>query len=142
MPKRKASAIWKGDLAKGHGEMTYGNGSHFSEYNTGSRFRDGTGTNPEELVGAALAGCFCMSLANRLDELGYTPQKIETQAIVDLKQIGDEYKITTIELAIEAAVQDVSKETFDEIATNTKIQCPVSQALTGVVIRMDARLNS
>jgi osmotically inducible protein OsmC len=142
MPKRKASAIWKGDLAKGHGEMTYGDGSPIGDYNTGSRFRDGTGTNPEELVGAALAGCFCMSLANRLDELGYTPQKIETQALVDLIQIGDEYKITTIELITDATVPDVNEETFDEIVTNTKIHCPVSQALTGVVIKMEARLKS
>jgi len=142
MPLRTAQAVWEGNLVKGKGTMSLGSGLFEGRYSYSSRFEEGTGTNPEELIGAAHAGCFSMALAHNLDQAGFSPESITTKATVNLLKTPDGFKINEIELITEATVPDIGKETFLEHAEQAKNNCPVSRALTGVQINLRAVLVS
>jgi len=140
MAIRNAQAVWQGNLKDGRGTMKFGSGAFEGAYSFASRFEEGIGTNPEELIGAAHAGCFSMALNAGLGKAGYNPKKIFTKAQVFLGQVEGKSRITRIELYCEAEVPDVSQELFAEIANATKSDCPVSAALTGVDIFLSAHL--
>ena len=138
MPVRKAKAVWNGDLKGGNGQMSFG-GRFEQPYSFASRFEEGNGSNPEELVGGALAGCFSMALSSGLAKAGITPKRVRTEANVTIEKVGEGFRITHIDLLtdIEAA-GDRAK--ILEIAEATKKTCPVSQALTGTTINLEAKL--
>jgi len=137
---RKSSATWKGGLKNGKGTMKVGAGVYQGSYSFASRFEDGRGTNPEELLGAAHAGCFSMALSLVLEQAGFKPEKIDTTARVTVDKVPEGFKITTIELDTEGIVPGIDEKTFLEKAEAAKKGCPVSMALTGVDIRLRARL--
>ena len=137
MAIRTASAVWNGTLKEGHGRMKLGSGAFEGAFSFASRFEDGPGTNPEELVGAAQAGCFSMFLAALLTTAGYTPTQIQTRAKVHL---GEGPRITLIELETEAKVPALDEKTFQENVDKSKKNCPISLALTGPELRVTARL--
>jgi lipoyl-dependent peroxiredoxin len=141
MPTRTAEAIWKGDLLKGQGIVRLGSGAFAGQYSFPSRFEQGTGTNPEELIGAAHAGCFSMALSHMLAKAGHTPTSVQTTAQVHIEKVGEGFKIVRIDLATEAVVPGISKEAFDKIAADAKVGCPVSQALAATPITLNAKLN-
>ncbi len=140
MPVRKASAVWNGDLFKGNGKMKFGSGAFEGNYSFGSRFEEAKGTNPEELIGAANAGCFSMAFSAALAENGYKPKSVATSAKVHIDKVGDGFKITTIELDMQATVPSITEDEFQKLAEAAKTNCPVSQALKGVEIRLKAKL--
>ena len=137
MALRESSAIWEGSSREGKGSMRLGSGAYEGAYTWASRFRDDPGTNPEELLGAAHAGCFSMALASALTRAGQFPRRIATTAKVHL---GEGPKITLIELSTVGDVPGIDEKTFVEIAEQAKIGCPVSQALAAVEISLTARL--
>jgi len=140
MPIRTSEAMWEGNLIKGKGKMKLGSGAFEGSYSFGSRFENSPGTNPEELIGAAHAGCFSMALSMILDQAGYKVEQIHTLARVHIDKVGEGFKITTIELETEGKVPGIDERTFKEKAETAKKGCPVSMALTGVDIRLQARL--
>lgn len=140
MPVRNASAIWRGNLRNGKGAMKLGSGTFEGNYSFASRFEDGKGTNPEELIGAAHAGCFSMALSNILAENGFEPKEIKTSAKVKIEKVGDGFKITSIQLETEGQVAKISRDKFVQYAEDAKNNCPVSQALKGVDITLKANL--
>ena len=140
MPTRSAQAIWDGNLQDGHGTMTLGSGAFDGEYSFGTRMGDQPGTNPEELIAAAHAGCFSMALAAGLGKAGFQPSRIETSAKVKLEKVGEGFKITSIDLSTRADVPEIDEKTFREHAEKTKTNCPVSQALASVPTKLDAQL--
>jgi osmotically inducible protein OsmC len=142
MAVRKADAVWQGDLKEGQGTVRLGSGSFEGQYSFGSRFADGNpGTNPEELVGAAHAGCFSMALSAGLGKAGFTPTRISTVAKVHIDKVGEGFKITKIELENETQVPGIDDAAFQEIAQKTKEGCPISQALAAVgEITLSAKL--
>lgn len=140
MPIRTSEAMWEGNLIKGKGKMKLGSGAFEGSYSFGSRFENAPGTNPEELIGAAHAGCFSMALSMILDQAGYKAEQIHTIARVHIDKVGEGFKITTIELETEGKVPGIDERTFGEKAEAAKKGCPVSMALTGVDIRLQARL--
>ena len=140
MPTKKANAVWSGDLKSGMGKMKLGSGSYEGSYTFASRFENGKGTNPEELIGAAHAGCFAMAFSNELDSAGFTPNSMEVHADVTLEVLEDGPKITTIKLTAKGDVPEIEDSKFQEIAEAAKEGCPVSKALTGVDIVLDASL--
>lgn len=140
MPIRKTEAVWEGNLKKGKGSMKFGSGAFEGKYSFVSRFEEGPGTNPEELIGAAHAGCFSMFLSAVLEKAGFTPERIQTNARVHIDKVGEGFKITTIELETEGKVPGIDEKTFKEKAEAAKKGCPVSMALTGVEIRLKASL--
>ena len=140
MAKRKASAVWEGTLREGKGTVKLGSGAFEGQYSFASRFEEGTGTNPEELIGAAHAGCFSMALAAGLTKAGHSPTRISTSANVSLEKVGEGFKITTIELTTEGEVPGIDEATFVEQAEGAKKNCPVSQALAGTDIKLNATL--
>ncbi len=142
MPVRKSSAIWEGDLPKGKGKMKLGSGAYEGSYTFSSRFEEGKGTNPEEVIGAAHAGCFSMAFANILAKAGFTPKKINTVAEVVLSKVGEGFQITQINLKCEAEVSGISKDEFMKHADNAKNNCPVSRALKAVEIKLEAKLKN
>lgn len=137
MPIRTASAVWNGNLNQGKGRMKLGSGAFEGAYSFSSRFEEGPGTNPEELVGAAHAGCFSMFLSSVLSDAGFPPNEIRTHAKVNL---GEGPRITLIELTTEADVPNVDEKTFQESVEKSKNNCPVSLALAATEIRVNARL--
>jgi lipoyl-dependent peroxiredoxin len=140
MPTRNANAVWNGNLQEGQGTMRLGSGAYEGPYSFRSRFQDGEGgTNPEELIGAAHAGCFSMAFANMLDGAGHTPERVQTAARVYLEPQEDGFAITRIELSTEAAVPGIDEQEFRRIAEEAKAGCPVSQALA-VDIELEASL--
>ena len=141
MAIRNAQAAWEGSLREGKGTMKFGSGAFEGNYSFKSRFEEGTGTNPEELIGAAHAGCFSMALSGELGRAGYTPNRVHTTAQVHLEKVGNGFKITKIHLNTEADVPGIDEKSFLEQAEAAKKGCPVSQALAGVEISLDARLN-
>jgi osmotically inducible protein OsmC len=141
MAVRNAEAVWEGDLRQGHGLMKLGSGAFEGAFSYASRFEEEPGTNPEELIGAAHAGCFSMSLSSNLGKAGYTPRHIVTRAKVHLGKIDGKSRITLIELDCVAEVANISQEQFLEIAEIAKSGCPVSVALAGVEITLNARLS-
>lgn len=140
MTVRHAEAVWEGTLREGNGTMRVGAGGFEGAYSFASRFEEGTGTNPEELVGSALAGCFSMALSGDLGRAGYSPRRIETKARVTLERVNDQPTITNIHLESEADIPEVDQQTFLEIAEGAKKGCPISRALQAVEITLDARL--
>ena len=140
MPVRKASAVWNGTLKEGNGKMSLGSGAYEGPYSFGSRFEEAPGTNPEELIAAAHAGCFSMALSAGLGRSGFSAQRVQTSARAHLEKVGEGFKITRIELATEAEVPGIDEATFLEHAQGAKANCPVSQALAGVEISLDAKL--
>ena len=137
MSIRNASAVWNGTLKEGNGTMKVGSGAFEGEYTFASRFEEGTGTNPEELVGAAQAGCFSMYLASVLTNAGFPPVQVRTSAKVHLEE-GP--RITLVELDTEAEVPNIDEKTFLESVDKSKKNCPISLALTGPELRVEARL--
>ncbi len=140
MAKRTASAVWEGTLREGKGRVKLGSGAFEGQYSFASRFEEGTGTNPEELIGAAHAGCFSMALAAGLTRAGFNPKRISTNANVSLEKVGEGFKITTIDLNTEAEIPGIDENAFLEQAQTAKKNCPVSQALAGTEISLNARL--
>jgi osmotically inducible protein OsmC len=140
MPVRKANAVWTGTIAAGKGFMKVASGHMEGEYSVPSRFEQGKGTNPEELIGAAHAGCFSMALSAALTKAGFKPNKIETTASVHIDKVGEGWKITKIELDTRGDVPGIDAQTFDKHAQAAKAGCPVSQALTGTTIVLNAKL--
>ncbi len=138
---RKASALWKGDLKTGHGSIsTHSKTLHDTAYGFKSRFEEGPGTNPEELVAAAHAGCFSMAFANELAKAGHTPTSVETEATVTLEMLPDGPTVTRIHLSNHSVVPGIEKAKFDEIAAAAKVNCPISRLLKAAAITLDATL--
>lgn len=140
MITRTASAVWEGNLVKGKGSLRLGSGAFEGAYSFTSRFEDGMGTNPEELIGAAHAGCFSMAFSAILAEAGFTPKRVATKAAVKMDKVGGGFKIVRIELTTEAEVPGIDEATFLVHANAAKTGCPVSQALASVEITLDAKL--
>jgi lipoyl-dependent peroxiredoxin len=141
MPSRKAEAEWKGNLAEGGGELKLGSGAWSGPYTFKSRFEDGqSATNPEELLGAAHAGCFTMALTAQLSRAQITPTRIHTTATVKLEKVGDAFSITSINLETEAEVPGIDDATFQKYALDAKQNCPVSKALMATQIHLTAKL--
>ncbi len=142
MPKRNADAVWNGDLKNGRGTMKFGSGAYEGSYTFASRFEEGTGTNPEELIGAALAGCFSMALSNELAQAGHSPESVETQSTVSLETVDGGPAISKIHLEVKASVPGIDEGEFNEIAEGAKNNCPVSKALAGPTKTMNTTLNN
>lgn len=141
MPTRNADAQWRGDLKNGQGIMKLGSGAYEGRYTFQSRFEHGSGTNPEELIAAAHAGCFSMALSHGLAQAGYTPTLVKTTAKVHLEKQGEGFGIPRIDLVTEAEVPGIDEETFRKQAQDAKENCPVSKLLKGSAeITLDARL--
>ena len=132
MPKRRAEARWDGSLQDGNGTMRMASGAYEGPYSFQSRFQEGDGTNPEELIAAAHAGCFSMALSGELGRAGHTAESVETNATVHLDKVGEGFGITRIELDTRARVPGVSEDEFQRAAEAAKGGCPVSKALGGV----------
>lgn len=140
MAVRNADAIWKGDLKSGQGTVKLGSGAFEGSYSFPSRFENGRGTNPEELLGAAHAACFSMALAAGLSAAGHIPTSVHTSAKVHLDRGGEGFAITRIELDTEAVVPGLDEAAFRQHADGAKKNCPVSKALAGTQIALTARL--
>ncbi len=142
MPVRKAQAEWNGSLKDGSGTMSTGSGGCEGPFSYGSRWEDAPGSNPEELLGAAHAGCFSMALVSALARAGFNSENIHTDALVHLGKVDGKSRITLIELFCVAKVPGVSEEQFTEIAEATRTGCPVSAALAATPIELKATLIS
>ena len=140
MAIRTANAQWDGNLQQGRGTMSFGSGAWNGQYSFASRFEEGTGTNPEELIGAAHAGCFSMAFANQLAKAGFEPKRVSTTANVHLTKGEAGFSISTVELKTEAEVPGIDDAKFQQIAEEAKKGCPVSRALAGTQIKLDAKL--
>jgi len=140
MPSRTGSAQWNGNLREGNGTVTVESGTFEAAYGFLSRFENGTGTNPEELIGAAHAGCFSMALSAGLMKAGINAKTIKTNAVVHLEKKEAGFEITRIELETEAEVPGIDEATFLTHAQGAKENCPVSKALAGPEIKLSARL--
>ncbi len=141
MATRTADAVWNGTLKGGSGNMKFGGGAFDGQYSFSSRFEEGAGTNPEELIAAAHAGCFSMALSFGLEHGGFEPKRVSTTAKVHLEPVEGGFGITRIELVSEAEVPGIDEAKFQEIAEATKTGCPVSKALAAVSeVTLDAKL--
>ena len=139
---KKAWAIWKGSIKEGGGTISTETGVlKEAPYGFKSRFEGGKGTNPEELIGAAHAGCFSMAFSLMLGQAGFTAEKIETHADVTLDKVGEGFEITKSHLIVKAKIPDIDQAKFESIANNAKQNCPVSKLLKATVT-MDATLES
>ena len=139
---KKAWAVWKGSIRDGGGTISTETGVlNEAPYGFKSRFENGKGTNPEELIGAAHAGCFSMALSLMLGEAGLTPDKIETHADVTLEKVGAGFEITASHLTVNATIPGADDAKFQEIANKAKAGCPVSKLLKAR-ITMDAKLTA
>ena len=131
---RTAIASWSGNLKEGRGHIsTQSQVLSNAQYGFNTRFEDGPGTNPEELIGAAHAGCFSMALAARLSEMNLTIANIQTSAAVTLEQAGKEFTITAVRLDLSAKVDGINAEEFERIANEVKSACPVSKVLNAKI---------
>ena len=138
---RSASAVWKGTLKEGSGKISTQSGTlKDTQYSFKARFADGVGTNPEELIAAAHAGCFTMALSAEITKAGLTPDSIETSALLTLDLTGEKPTITKIHLTTKAKVPGIDKAKFDELAHNAEVGCPVSRVLKAAAISLDATL--
>jgi lipoyl-dependent peroxiredoxin len=141
MPTRTAEAEWKGNLTEGEGRLKVGSGAFEGPYTFKSRFEEGqSATNPEELIGAAHAGCFTMALTAALSRAQIKATRIHTVAHVKLEKVNDAFTITQIDLETEAEIPGIDDATFQEYATGAKQNCPVSKALAGTQISLNATL--
>ena len=140
--KRKGSAAWSGGLKDGKGSVSTQSGVlNQQQYGFNTRFEDGPGTNPEELLGAAHAGCFTMALSGQLGAAGMTAQKLETTATVSLDKVGDSFAITAVHLDLVAVIPGADEAAFQEAARKAKEGCPVSK-LFKADITLDAKLQA
>ena len=138
---RSASAVWHGGLKDGKGTLSTQSGIlKDTQYSFASRFETGTGTNPEELIAAAHAGCFTMALSAQLTDAGLIPDSLETTAAVSLEKTEDGPTVTKIHLQTKAKVPGAEKEKFDELARKAKEGCPISRLLKAAEITLDAQL--
>ncbi|HET6374222.1 MAG TPA: OsmC family protein [Candidatus Polarisedimenticolia bacterium] len=140
MIDREADARWEGDLRGGRGTIRLGSGAFEGKYSFSSRFEGSPGTNPEELIGAAHAGCFTMALTSGLTKAGHPPKTIETTATVHLDKVEAGFGITGIDLATTGEVPGIDAAEFQRLAEDAKKNCPVSRALASVAIRLQATL--
>jgi lipoyl-dependent peroxiredoxin len=139
---RKANAQWQGDLKGGSGELSFGSGAYTGSYTFASRFESGDGTNPEELLAAAHAACFSMSLSNILAGAGHTPASVRTEAVVTLDRVDGAPAITKVELTTVGDVPDIDEAEFQEHAAAAKAGCPVSKLFASAEIVLDATLSA
>lgn len=140
--KRHASAVWNGDLKAGSGTISSASGVlDATQYSFKTRFADGAGTNPEELIAAAHAGCFSMAFANELAKASMTPESVATKATVTLDQVEGGFSISAVHLEVQAKVPGADQAAFDRAATTAKENCPVSKVLNAE-ITMDATLEA
>jgi lipoyl-dependent peroxiredoxin len=142
MPTRSSEVEWNGNLARGSGRMALGSGAFEGSYSFASRFEDGEGTNPEELIAAAHAGCFSMALALALSEDGHEPESVKTTARVTLDTSGGGAAITRSDLSTEVKVDGLDDEEFQKFADKAKSGCAVSRALGAIEIGLEAKLAS
>ena len=140
MPTRSADAAWEGNLKEGKGTMKLGGGAYQGAYSFASRFEQGKGTNPEELIAAAHAGCFSMALSHALSQAGHTPKSVQTTARVHLEKGDGGFHIPRIDLQTRATVPGLDEATFRQHAEQAKQNCPVSKLLKGADITLDAQL--
>lgn len=141
MALRTAKAEWKGTLREGNGTMRFGGGAFEGAYSFQSRFEEGEGTNPEELIAAAHAGCFSMALSGELGRAGHDPKRVKTEARVSLIKGDEGFAIRRVELVTEAEVPGIEEDEFQRLAEAAKKGCPVSKALAGgPEITLDAKL--
>jgi osmotically inducible protein OsmC len=141
MTERNGSAEWRGDLQNGSGSVTVGDGVFEGAYSFASRFGEGTGTNPEQLIAAAHAACFSMALSNILSQAGHAPDSVRTSAQVGLRNIDGAPTLTSVHLVTEGAVPGISLENFINFAEQAKANCPISRALAGIPeITLEAKL--
>lgn len=139
MPARKANARWEGGVPDGGGTVKLGSGAFEGPYSFTSRFEDGSGTNPEELIGAAHAGCFSMALSLGLTQAGSPPESIETEATVHIVKDGEGFTINRIDLVTRGRVPGIDAAAFEQAAEAAKQGCPVSKVLSGAEITLDAQ---
>ncbi|MGI8653625.1 MAG: OsmC family protein [Pyrinomonadaceae bacterium] len=140
--KRKASAVWKGGIKDGKGIISTDSGVlSETQYSFSTRFEEGKGTNPEELIAAAHAGCFSMALSGQLGEAGLTAESINTTAAVTLDKTADGFAITAVHLDVTAKIPGANQQAFETAANNAKAGCPVSKLLNAK-ITMDAKLEA
>jgi len=138
--KRTASAVWLGTLKEGNGTVSAGSGTLTNTpYSFSSRFENGSGTNPEELIAAAHAGCFTMATSAQLGRAGFKPERLSTSASLNLEQVQGNWTITSIQLQLRGRVPGITQEKFLEIANDAKVNCPVSRVLKAE-ITLDAKL--
>jgi osmotically inducible protein OsmC len=138
---RSASAVWHGGLKDGKGTISMQSGTlKDAQYSYGTRFENGVGTNPEELIAAAHAGCFTMALSGELTKVEHVPESLETTAVVTLDMTGDGPTVTKIHLTTRAKVRGIEKAQFDELAKKAKEGCPISRLLKAAEITLDAKL--
>ena len=140
MPTRSSSAQWSGNLARGDGTMSLWSGAFEGRYSFASRFEEGDGTNPEELIAAAHAGCFSMALANVLSQAGHEPGSVQTTAEVHLDKDNGGFSITRSDLTTEVKADGLDDEEFQQHADEAKRTCPVSRALGAIEVSLDAKL--
>jgi osmotically inducible protein OsmC len=138
MPVRKANAVWEGNLKEGQGKIALGSGAFEGPYSFGSRFEEAKGTNPEELIGAAHAGCYAMALAFALQGAGFTPDSLEVTATINFDVSGTP-TITQSALVLKAKIPGITDDKFQELAKGAKEGCPVSRVLKAEVT-LDAKL--
>jgi len=138
---RSASAVWHGGLKDGHGKISTQSGVlKDTQYSFSTRFENGVGTNPEELIAAAHAGCFTMALSGQLTSAEFPPESLETTAVVTMEKTDDGPTITKIHLTTKATVPGIDKAKFDELAGKAKVGCPISRLLKAAEITLDATL--
>ena len=140
MPTRNADATWEGNLKDGKGTMRLAGGAYNGAYSFASRFEHGTGTNPEELIAGAHAGCFSMAFSHGLAQAGFTPKRVHTTAKVHLEKTADGFGIPKIELQTEADVPNIDEKTFQAEADKAKKNCPISKLLKAAEITLTAKL--
>jgi osmotically inducible protein OsmC len=141
MPINTAAARWEGNLTEGSGWMKTGKGGLQGNYSFQSRFEEGAGTNPEELIAAAHAGCFSMAFSNGLSQAGFVPTSVDTTARVALEKTDAGFAITRIELETKGDVPGIDESTFQKIAEDAKANCPISRLLSpGADISLSAKL--
>ena len=140
MPTRNASATWEGGLKGGKGNFEGKSGSIRGAYSFGTRFEETPGTNPEELLAAAEAACFSMALSGALEGAGTPPERVHTEAACTVERAEGGFRITTMKLRVTARVPGVDEAAFQKAAQDTKANCPVSKALAGVEISVEATL--
>jgi osmotically inducible protein OsmC len=140
--RRKASAVWTGGLKDGKGQISTDSGVlSDTQYSFSTRFEDGVGTNPEELIAAAHAGCFSMALSGQLGRAGLTAESIKTTATVRLEKVDEAFAITSVHLEVTARVPGADQQAFETAANNAKAGCPVSKVLKAE-ITMEAKLEA
>ena len=141
MPKRIANARWEGSLQDGHGTMRMASGAYEGPFSFQSRFEEGDGTKPEELIAAAHAGCFSMALSGEIDRAGHEAESVETEATVHLEKVTEGFAIKRIVLRTRVSAPGLDESAFQEAAEAAKKGCPVSQALAAVEsIEVEAEL--